>query len=317
VFGSSWVEVAEVIAGRNNEQCRDRWSDKINRKWTDAEDKSLLEAVETLGSSNWNGVSERLGNRRTDQDVTHLILFQVLLAHICSQCRSRYDKLSQKKVKKPKAPNPGASSMQTSEQPETQTNESGPSSAPVRPRPRPRTRKIPAADTKVTGQGMQQSVERSRPKPRPRAKKSKGTEEEDEVVGSEPISQTMTGQSRGKGKQKATKVASEAKSTRKRRHSGDDTVDNLPSKRKKGDSATIYESANKPKSIATGQATGDVGNCSASHEVAAQNQPGTLQAPAHHGERGTSAEVQGAAKSVRTVEPTRRQPSRAAARKSI
>lgn len=74
VFGNSWIEVAEVIAGRTSEQCRDRWSDKINpslarRKWTDDEDKLLLQAVDSLGTSNWKGVSEHLGNGRTDATV--------------------------------------------------------------------------------------------------------------------------------------------------------------------------------------------------------------------------------------------------------
>lgn len=81
-FGNSWTEVAEVIAGRNNEQCRDRWSDKINPtlgrgKWTDEEDKLLLEAVGNLGTSSWKGVSERLGTGRTDQDVGGLNILKV------------------------------------------------------------------------------------------------------------------------------------------------------------------------------------------------------------------------------------------------
>ena len=80
-YGNSWMEVAEVIAGRTNEQCRDRWSDKINPnitkgKWTDDEDKLLLEAVESMGT-NWKGVSERLGNGRTDSNVGILSLSQI------------------------------------------------------------------------------------------------------------------------------------------------------------------------------------------------------------------------------------------------
>jgi len=74
-YGNSWIEIAEVIAGRTNEQCRDRWSDKINPnlakgKWTNDEDKLLLEAVKSLGTANWKGVSERLGNGRTDHNVS-------------------------------------------------------------------------------------------------------------------------------------------------------------------------------------------------------------------------------------------------------
>ena len=79
VFGNSWTEVAEVIAGRNNEQCRDRWSDKINPtltrgKWTDDEDKLLLEVVRSLGKPIWKSISERLGSGRSDHSVGLLSL---------------------------------------------------------------------------------------------------------------------------------------------------------------------------------------------------------------------------------------------------
>lgn len=69
------MEVAEVIPGRTNEQCRDRWTDKLNRtvkkgRWTNEEDNSLLQSVQDIGISNWEVVSERLNNGRTYNDVS-------------------------------------------------------------------------------------------------------------------------------------------------------------------------------------------------------------------------------------------------------
>lgn len=71
VYGNSWTEVAEVIQGRTNEQCRDHWSDKLNPnvakgRWTNDEDRRLLEAVESVGEGNWKAVCEWLGTSRTD-----------------------------------------------------------------------------------------------------------------------------------------------------------------------------------------------------------------------------------------------------------
>ncbi|KIM83791.1 hypothetical protein PILCRDRAFT_818814 [Piloderma croceum F 1598] len=297
VFGNSWMEVAEVIAGRNNEQCRDRWSDKINRKWTDDEDRALLEAVGNLGTSNWKGVSECLSNR-TEQD-----------------CRSRYDKVLQKQNKKPKArtTTPGKHT-------ETQADGSGSSSAPARPRPRPRARKGPPAESEVTDHDKEQSAESSRPKPRPRTKTSKGTAEEHEIVDGEPIPQAVVEKGKGKGKQKAATVASiEAKSTRKRkRQTGDNISDNLPLKRKKVGSAVVPESDNQAEAVATRQANEDDGTSLASHEVA-PNQVATARALGQ-GKEAARTKVKGDPRgetTVRTAEPTRRQPPRAAARKSI
>ena len=75
-YGStSWADVAEVIPGRNNEQCRDRWQDNLNPtlakgKWTSEEDKLLKEAVEALGTTSWKAISERMGNGRNDNNVS-------------------------------------------------------------------------------------------------------------------------------------------------------------------------------------------------------------------------------------------------------
>ncbi|TFK56090.1 hypothetical protein OE88DRAFT_1606944, partial [Heliocybe sulcata] len=70
-FGNSWLEVAACIPGRSNEQCRDRWSERLNPKvtkgkWTNEEDRRLLETVERVGEK-WKEVSDSLGSGRTDK----------------------------------------------------------------------------------------------------------------------------------------------------------------------------------------------------------------------------------------------------------
>lgn len=80
-YGNSWMDVAEVIHGRTNEQCRDHWSAKVNShqakgRWTNEEDRCLLEAIESLGTGNWNDVSERLGTGRSDSNVSSFRLAQ-------------------------------------------------------------------------------------------------------------------------------------------------------------------------------------------------------------------------------------------------
>lgn len=79
LYGHAWMEVASVIPGRNNEQCRDRWTERINPKvprgkWTAEEDRRLISAIDELGVGKWKEVSERVGTGRTD-----------------NTCRYRYD----------------------------------------------------------------------------------------------------------------------------------------------------------------------------------------------------------------------------------
>jgi hypothetical protein len=69
------MEVASVIPGRNNEQCRDRWTERLNPKvprgkWAAEEDARLLSAVDEFGVGRWKEVSERVGTGRTDNTVS-------------------------------------------------------------------------------------------------------------------------------------------------------------------------------------------------------------------------------------------------------
>ena len=74
LYGHAWMEVASVIPGRNNEQCRDRWTERLNPKvprgkWTADEDACLISAVDEFGVGKWKEVSERVGTGRTDNTV--------------------------------------------------------------------------------------------------------------------------------------------------------------------------------------------------------------------------------------------------------
>ena len=75
LYGHAWMEVASVVQGRNNEQCRDRWTERLNPKvprgkWTAEEDKRLISAVDELGVGKWKEVSERVATGRSDNTVS-------------------------------------------------------------------------------------------------------------------------------------------------------------------------------------------------------------------------------------------------------
>ena len=75
LYGHAWMEVASFIPGRTNEQCRDRWTERLNPKvprgkWTSEEDARLLSAVDEFGLGRWKEVSEGVGTGRTDNTVS-------------------------------------------------------------------------------------------------------------------------------------------------------------------------------------------------------------------------------------------------------
>jgi len=64
-----------MMDGRNNEQCRDRWNERLDPKinkeaWTEEEDKLLMDIVGELGEGKWKAGSDKLGNGRKDSAVS-------------------------------------------------------------------------------------------------------------------------------------------------------------------------------------------------------------------------------------------------------
>ncbi|KAJ7774293.1 hypothetical protein DFH07DRAFT_800942, partial [Mycena maculata] len=70
-YGKVWPEVASVVPGRTNEQCRDRWTTidpaktgSKNDDWSEEQDKALIEAVKTIGKK-WKAVGIQMGRSAT------------------------------------------------------------------------------------------------------------------------------------------------------------------------------------------------------------------------------------------------------------
>ncbi|EPQ59573.1 hypothetical protein GLOTRDRAFT_34698 [Gloeophyllum trabeum ATCC 11539] len=185
-YGHAWLEVATCVPGRSNEQCRDRWNERLNPKvikgkWSEEEDRALIEVVGRLGEK-WKEVSESLGTGRTDK-----------------QCRSRYEKLHKGKQREKEA------STSTTTTPAVATNSSGTPDAPA-PGPAVQSQASSSqtwqslqirmqdfgqndgAGSSVDNQGAQatattssQATPRSRPRPRKAAAKPAGRDTPAEV----------------------------------------------------------------------------------------------------------------------------------------
>ncbi|KAJ7667769.1 hypothetical protein DFH06DRAFT_1322340 [Mycena polygramma] len=93
---AAWSEVASVMPGRTNEQCRDRWTSTLDpakisktaEEWGEEKEKALLEAVATHGRK-WKLISAQIG--RT-----------------AASCRIHYDALKEQDVE-PNSPLAGPS----------------------------------------------------------------------------------------------------------------------------------------------------------------------------------------------------------------
>ncbi|KAJ6599306.1 MYB4R1 [Mycena vulgaris] len=152
-YGKAWAEVASVVPGRTNEQCRDRWTGSLdpakiaNKKdeWAEEEDKALIEAVNTMGNR-WKAIGIQMGRS-------------------ANNCRLHYEKL-----KKQDLP---ASSLAGPSTPDEEGETGTPSGGST---PKPRARKN--RPSVVTDPSTVAEPARPRPKPRPLAKNksaAKGT----------------------------------------------------------------------------------------------------------------------------------------------
>ena len=75
-----------MMEGRSNEQCRDRWNERLNPKinrgaWTEEEDRLLIGAVEELGEGKWKAVGEKMGNGRKDSAVSGLCALRLSISN--------------------------------------------------------------------------------------------------------------------------------------------------------------------------------------------------------------------------------------------
>ena len=74
-YGNAWMKVAEAMPGRTNDQCHERWTEKLNvsstaMSWTEDEDRVLLESVKTMGNQ-WKAISVKIGNGKTGSNVSY------------------------------------------------------------------------------------------------------------------------------------------------------------------------------------------------------------------------------------------------------
>jgi hypothetical protein len=73
-FGNSWIDVAGVLPGRTNEQCRERWSEVTSShggkgEWSIEEEEMLLHLVKELGNK-WKAISTKIGGGKTGPHVS-------------------------------------------------------------------------------------------------------------------------------------------------------------------------------------------------------------------------------------------------------
>ncbi|KAH7888000.1 Homeodomain-like protein [Phlebopus sp. FC_14] len=70
-YGPSWVNVAAVLPGRHNDQCRERWNEQVHpainkTPWTVEEDNKLVDLVRATDTLDWKEISEHLNTGRTE-----------------------------------------------------------------------------------------------------------------------------------------------------------------------------------------------------------------------------------------------------------
>ncbi|KAJ7047601.1 hypothetical protein C8F04DRAFT_1059458 [Mycena alexandri] len=155
-YGKSWSEVASVVPGRTNEQCRDRWLsilDPVNKKkegWDDEDEEVLIKAVKSQGRK-WKAIAAQMN--RTPADVRiHYDSLQVVGGAELSDD----DEVLAEPAPKPRAKKPRAKKAQPREASDAQDDveEMDVDKSPVKPRPKPK----PLAKNKSTGRGTKRAA---------------------------------------------------------------------------------------------------------------------------------------------------------------
>lgn len=67
-----WVAVSREVPGRDNEQCRQRWTKRLDPnirrgQWTPEEDARLLAARASCEARQWTKAAEKVGTRTNQQ----------------------------------------------------------------------------------------------------------------------------------------------------------------------------------------------------------------------------------------------------------
>ena len=76
-FKNSWIDVAGVLSGRTNDQCRERWGEISADRgwkgdWSPEEDQMLLDLAKQLGNK-WKAIGARIGTGRTGPHVSSFL----------------------------------------------------------------------------------------------------------------------------------------------------------------------------------------------------------------------------------------------------
>ena len=70
--GCKWAKVAQLVEGRNEVQCREKWVNCLDTglrmtKWTEREDKILINCVKSFGVGKWSQIAKQLKGRTDNQ----------------------------------------------------------------------------------------------------------------------------------------------------------------------------------------------------------------------------------------------------------
>ena len=75
--GKIWKKIATLVPGRTVEQCRNKWTSMLQERrlpenertgtWTEGEDSTLKDAVQTHGGKNWGAIAALVPDRTKSQ----------------------------------------------------------------------------------------------------------------------------------------------------------------------------------------------------------------------------------------------------------
>ncbi|PPQ69389.1 hypothetical protein CVT24_001658 [Panaeolus cyanescens] len=164
-WGTSWMQIAAHIPGRNNDQCRDRWAEYLSPSssqapWTEEEDEKLLEYVAEM-KNQWKAIGLKIGNRTGHS------------------CRIRYEKLMRMEKAAGKASGGNGEEVEegNSEQGSSQVRAKGKNKSSTQPKPRKRAKAVQETTSVPTSQSITPPTDQ--PRAETPASTTVGTESQD------------------------------------------------------------------------------------------------------------------------------------------